>query len=695
MAKFYKSGLLLILFLVCIVWHSSAKPMKKTVIITINAASLDDFLNNKDINNIARNGYIGLMSSKSNGKINQYKPYLTIGSGEKGEVNSGHLVANKADELVIEKYQNITGIKCNPGSIVNLSINRIANANSKTLYNAIPGKLGSILRSNGMKTAFIGGYFRGENFISPAFLIAMDRYGLSDYGDLIDTSNIDGVLNSFKKNYSISDFLVIELGNIENLYTERNIYFHTAYELNWNKQMELCGKVIKSIKESINFSNTVLLILSPFSPDKAGKSSELLCPLVLYDGGENSGVLMSKTTRREGIISTLDIAPAVLEYFNIDNSGFIGYPLKAKNVANNTQYIERINNITTDISVLRIRLLKFFAILIIIFLLFYIINCLKNIVSESYVDLLISFCLLLPFSMLIEGALRISSMFLKAAFIAFLSFILSLIINKSIKNDIIKVAAIAGINVFALIIDIISGQNMLKYSLLGYDPIIGARFYGMGNEYLGVFVSCTLLFCGCISQLNKNMKKILITLMIFSAFVTGLPWLGSNVGGFVTAVFGYIMFILLENKYNIKKAFMISISMVLIGLIFVAASNIFFTGLESHFGVLFKQIKSDGLIYLYNIAERKIKMAGKIVRYTIWSRVLIALIFGSVIIIVKAQGYIKNYLVKIGHIKNSWISLIMACAVAILFNDSGIITAALMMFYGVFSMMIMNNRKIQ
>src|SRR5690606_15577095 len=45
----------------------------------------------------------------------------------------------------------------------------------------------------------------------------------------------------------------------------------------------------------------------------------------------------------------------------------------------------------------------------------------------------------------------------------------------------------------ALVADVTQGAPLIKSSLLGYDPITGARFYGIGNEYMGVLIGTTLV----------------------------------------------------------------------------------------------------------------------------------------------------------------------------------------------------------
>ena len=59
---------------------------------------------------------------------------------------------------------------------------------------------------------------------------------------------------------------------------------------------------------------------------------------------------------------------------------------------------------------------------------------------------------------------------------------------------------VALITLLALDIDLLTGATMIKSSVLGYDPMAGARYYGVGNEYMGVMIGCAILVSAAIYQ---------------------------------------------------------------------------------------------------------------------------------------------------------------------------------------------------
>ena len=44
-----------------------------------------------------------------------------------------------------------------------------------------------------------------------------------------------------------------------------------------------------------------------------------------------------------------------------------------------------------------------------------------------------------------------------------------------------------------LLLDVLTGSSLIRLSPLGYDVMLGARFYGIGNEYMGILVGSSLL----------------------------------------------------------------------------------------------------------------------------------------------------------------------------------------------------------
>ena len=80
----------------------------------------------------------------------------------------------------------------------------------------------------------------------------------------------------------------------------------------------------------------------------------------------------------------------------------------------------------------------------------------------------------------------------------------------------------------ALNVDLLTGATMIKSSVLGYDPMAGARYYGVGNEYMGVMIGCSILAqCGRLSSMAAEMGTVADWLI---PGLSGHPYLKPRVG---------------------------------------------------------------------------------------------------------------------------------------------------------------------
>ena len=664
------------------------------VVITVNTATLDDFLYCPETSDLFENGCSALMSVRSCGRDNFYKTCLTLGSGEKGEAPFNSLEAFKADDIIASKYKYLTMNNCENGNIVNLSINRLKEINSDTLYNARPGKLGQLLRTSGIKTAFIGGFWNENSIKSPAFFISMDSSGLTDMGEtegVFTGESIDEkkILTSIDRFINDSGFMVIELGDIESLYINRKSFSEDAYLYNKRQIMGKTGSIIESIKNMIDFKNTVLVVMSSFSSDFSNEDAETLSPFVIYDGGLTKGILKSESTRREGIISAQDFAPLVLNYFGLNSGGFQGRPMKKSSITG-LNYLKQLNEKTYNVSISRAPVLKVYAICIMIVLAIYLLRAVKPVVYTF----LIKFILVIPLIFLCAGAFNITGISHMIVYIILSCLVVSAIMSSIFKSSLNYIAAVSFFIILLISIDIISGQSLLKFSVFSYDPIIGARFYGIGNEFLGAMGGCSLILCGYIIEKKAEYKKIAVCLLILISLIVGLPMFGANAGGLISLAAGFMIFISLEYNRDLKASLKAGSAASVLSLLLLAGVNIVFKGSESHLGRMLYMASYEGVPYIFNIILRKVNMEVRLIRYTIWSIVLIALIIASVINAYRPGNYAKKMFEIYPHYKNVFIAGSISCIAALIFNDSGIVTAAVIMLYMVFSGILLYDENV-
>ena len=74
---------------------------------------------------------------------------------------------------------------------------------------------------------------------------------------------------------------------------------------------------------------------------------------------------------------------------------------------------------------------------------------------------------------------------------------------------------ICALTALGIAADAFLGGSLIKYSPLGYDVMLGARFYGIGNEYMGILVGASILAAsavrGSLAQGRSNCPALVLT----------------------------------------------------------------------------------------------------------------------------------------------------------------------------------------
>lgn len=87
-----------------------------------------------------------------------------------------------------------------------------------------------------------------------------------------------------------------------------------------------------------------------------------------------------------------------------------------------------------------------------------------------------------------------------------------------------------------LALDLLLGTGMLSRNLMSNFSIIGARFYGIGNEYAGILLALAALAPFWLMAPQKAPgAPLLLTVWISATLLLGLPQFGADFGGALTA----------------------------------------------------------------------------------------------------------------------------------------------------------------
>ncbi|ABR48614.1 conserved hypothetical protein [Alkaliphilus metalliredigens QYMF] len=686
-------------------------PNQKVIMIVVNRVTYDDLQQMDFIQEMMEKSYVGLMNTRASGSNNEYKSYATLGMGTRGEATYSTSFFQNANDEVAAKYQRRTGVYLiDNGGVINPFINQLIRQNNQGEYGAIPGLLGGHLRDNGYKTAVVGNSDTNDAELRSAGLIAMDRSGYIDYGNVGALLNIEDdtrpfgirtdfskLLEDFKEVYGQANFIVVEAGEITRLERYRDNLNEKMYVLHRQAMLNDVDAFIEDLMNWIEGDMAQVMIIAPYPSDDAARRGDRLTPIILYDG-ENRGVLWSETTRRLGILGNVDIASTILSYFELQSNEMAGKVLINQQHEDSLDYITDLNRQVVNTSQFRYRVLHTFAIyqmIVSVLALLYIIFREKlSSKLKAYINFSLVSAIVAPFTLLVLpllGVLSLTTTYLLLIIITFALVTTLQIISK--KNPLNMLIYSTGLIVFGLLLDIILGQNLIKQSLFGYDPIIGARYYGIGNEYMGILIGSILLFTTSMVERYKVHSYNIMLFYLISVGIIGFPTLGANVGGTITAVFAFFFtsFRLSNQRVTFKKFIYIGITV--IGVVsLLAIIDLFMIESQSHLAGAIEQVIARGPAVVIEIISRKVLMNIRIMGVTFWSRVLLLSVIILGILFYKPVGMIKKTAMEYPNISKGWSGILMACAIGFLVNDSGVVAAATSVIFLTTSMLylIMN-----
>ncbi|MFW5649086.1 MAG: hypothetical protein ACOCG5_08365 [Candidatus Alkaliphilus sp. MAG34] len=667
----------------------------RVIMVIINRIDFNDLEKMPYTKELIGRSSIALMNTRASGKNSEFKSYATLGWGTRAEASHTTSLFYEIDGDVGSTYERRTGKGIPENGIINLDINRLIIQNLEGEYGSIPGILGQMLDENGYKTALIG---KGDTIdiqLTQAGLIVMDSDGYIHSGDISDRliekdnarpfglkTDYKLLLDKFEEEYLNSNLIVIETGDTMRLERYRENLRPKMYEKHKIDILEEIDEFIYSIVKNLDKKNDKLIIATPYPSTEAANRGSRLTPLIIYEGNDKGQVLYSKTTRREGIVGNVDVAPTILSYFNLTTNKMTGRVLQSVSQQGNLNYIHNLNKRVTNTSAQRYRVLYSFAVYqIITSVLALALIIFKNRVPVrwyKYISLALIGNMVVPLTLLLIPLFGVTN--IVTTYLLLLAITMAIIsaIYLVSKGDSLSVILYAMfLLVFGLLFDIVSGQNLIKNSLLGYDPILGARYYGIGNEYMGILIGAVLMLTAALMEKHYVNKYLSIMFYGLVAVIIGFPGLGANVGGLITAVFSFLFVTvrLLGKKIDFRGLVYIGLAVVFVVGV-MALVDLFIVENKSHLAGAISQIISNGPVVMYQIITRKISMNLRIIGVTIWSKVLLSAVVVLGILFYKPIGWFRRISMKYPKLALGWSGIIVACVIGFVANDSGTVAAA-------------------
>ena len=683
-----------------------AAEKSKTIVINMNRTNLnymDDIPSLKK--ELESRGYIGLMNVRGDGGSDEKRSYASMGAGAKTNVVSSGIFEEFSELSTDETklYSSATNKKAL--SINNPGINKILNHNTqKGQYGAVLGSLGESLANNNLVVSALGNSDKGfeeEDYNRNFVYMAMDENGRVPLGNVNDINIEDTTMpfgirtdyNKLKedtaKYYNSSDVMFVDLGDTYRL---------DAYKeyLNDESFVKMRKSIYKNIDGYLSFvfdlinKNDNVYIVSAYPSTIDNKNKRKLSPVIKFTD-DNKGILASATTRRDGIISNVDIGVDILNNYGIKNTNMVGKTLTTIEKDDNIDYLNYDFEKIVSMSKTRPNAVNCFVVIvasswIIAVLLLVIKNKLpkgKGKFIFKVLKELIKLGMIVPLAFLLAPITGASTQVGIITSIVCIVAILELIGHLLFKRDDIKqLGFYAFITITVIAIDSVFGTYLMKNNIMSYDALIGARYYGIGNEYEGITIASVVFALSVITQYNKKIPKWLMAIFLGTVLITSAhPSMGANVGGAISETVAYVVFMLFlfDIKIDFKKAFLILVAVCLVVGGFAISDIIM--GTESHLSLFVNQILANGPSAIIQTFGRKIAMNVKLAKSSIWVNLLLAGIFIVGGLIFKPGKHFADMKNKYPMIFKGFGASMIGCITTLLVNDSGIVAAATASIY--------------
>lgn len=640
--------------------------------------------------------------------------------------------------------------------IFNLGLIPWLKENANLGYSVTLGAMCTALREAGLLWALIGNSDSPQEPFRPSIGIAMDDTGrvpLGEIGDILNKvdprfpggirTDWSAMQKAYREVEDEASVIVIECGDTNRIAAIRTY-------LRQEQEMTLLVSALRETDAFIGWltprldsTRDLLVLLSPNASSSTSDLGDSFAPVVIRGSEFPHGLLTSPTTRTSGLIANIDIAPTVLEHLKVSKKErgacvpmFGRAAETAFDISGVTRgetlgsfdpvtYLLRFHQASLSNHIIRPSIIRAFVTMYVLTLVLIVIFIQLN---RPVPGLLKVFLIAMPLfpaylPLLGKGAHMLLSLqadhnslitrFLEKispgitydvpswVLIALLATLLSTVtanlILRVTRGEVHFTSALSFLSIAGFIVwDQLSGYGLTANTPFGHSLVAGARFYGMGNEYMGLVVGAGIMAASCLSAIMKTeLFRWVIFAFIFSSIVAAvsLPYFGANFGGGITAVAGFVLTIWFCQKQTVLlvKRDVKGIRGAVYALALTGAAIAIITVLNfaldkpaaeitsTHVGLTLSLAKSLGVKEVFGIYARKMQMNLKLIKYSIWTKALLSSIVTFVVIAYRSRGAsktIQEYAPRLmGGVKGACV----AGLTALLSNDSGVVAAAMIL----------------
>jgi len=389
------------------------------------------------------------------------------------------------------------------------------------------------------------------------------------------------------------------------------------------------------------------------------------------NNSSNGQELTSDSTRTDGYVLSTDIAPTILQRLGIEvPSAISGQPIRAEtglDVASLESLASRMASISERRGpVIGLSLLVWLLALALVTLLS------RGRAARVGVGLVGLSVVLLPLVLLLGAALE-PSQTAEQLLVLVGTPALAAGLLLAAGTPVRALAVASALVVVACAIDVVAGSPLTKLSLLGPNPGLGARFYGIGNELEALLAVLLVAGAGAALQAfapraaTRTAAAAFLATGIAFAFAFAAGWFGADVGAAIVMPIGAAAAASKVATPRRRTALLTIMTILLAFVGFVAAVDLI-SGANTH--LTRSVLDAGGFSDLAQVAQRRLQLsAHSFVRPVVF--LALPAIIALTAIAVWRRDAIRNWFAAVPLLAAGLFGATVAVVAGALANDSG------------------------
>jgi len=419
-------------------------------------------------------------------------------------------------------------------------------------------------------------------------------------------------------------------------------------------------------------------------------------PVILSGPAIPRGVLTSDTTWHSGLVANIDVAPTVLTLLGLPiPSGMTGKPMAVlPHKKDPASFVADINRRTRSVDRFRAPGQSVYGALHLLavvlagaFLLWPGVQ--RNRAMRVFLRLVALTVILFPAACLLLPAVTPPRVSVLVSFAVTYGASLSagIILLLLFRNRPAALVTALCAPPVLVALDLALGWGLNTANIFSFSLISGKRFYGLGNEGMGVVVgAATMASAVLISNSNWPPRRAALTaaaILFLTAVVVGFPRLGANSGGALTAVTAMMVLSILSGgrRFGLRHVLLTLLALAAFTALLILVHKFPGAAHPTHVTSAVSKTQSQGVGYLWDIFLRKLAIHRNVVRATVYPA-----IFASVIGLLAWAWYkpgsrVRAMLGARPRVAAGAAACIAASIAGYILNDSGLPVMAVILGY--------------